>query len=90
MTPAEKLEHLERIRHIKTPKRADASRANANKPPKPGKMARGRPRKQSDLLGGLGAMQSAGATDASEFLTLAKAGEEDNRPRKVKDESNEA
>jgi len=48
MTPAEKADHLERIRHIKTPKRAESSRANANKPPKPGKMARGRPRKVKD------------------------------------------
>jgi len=45
MTQAEKLEHLARIRQIKTPKRAESSRANANKPPKEGKMARGRPRK---------------------------------------------
>lgn len=45
MTPAERLEHLERIRHIKTSKRAEASKANANKPPKEGKMPRGRPRK---------------------------------------------
>jgi len=48
MTREEKLSHLERIRHIKTPKRAEASRANANKPPKPGKMPRGRPRKVKD------------------------------------------
>jgi hypothetical protein len=47
MTPTELLDHLARIRQIKTPKRAEASRANANKPPKPGKMARGRPRKET-------------------------------------------
>jgi len=48
MTPAEKLEHLERIRHISTPKKTEANRKKANLPPKPGKMARGRPRKVKD------------------------------------------
>jgi hypothetical protein len=40
-------EVLAENRKVVTPKRAESSRANANKPPKAGKMARGRPRKEA-------------------------------------------
>jgi len=43
-----KEEILAENRKSMTPRKVESNRKNANKPPKPGKMARGRPRKVKD------------------------------------------